>query len=179
MNRKSCFYLIVTILLLPLCGCVDEAIDGSTQTFTYEWWVPLTVLFGGLVAAPAGWFLRNLSARIGWGLLIAGPIAAIFFAPSLFRDRVVVDDSRFSVRTGIWGFTAVHEVKYDDLKQVRITFEETRGRRGSKRKNYYLVCERKDGSSAKVSVNNDVALAAAPAFLKKVSDRNIPIVDET
>jgi hypothetical protein len=178
-NRRSLYCLIAAILLVFLSGCVHENTDGPTQTFTYELWVPLSVLLAGLVAAPAGWFLRKVSARFGWGVLIIGPVAAIIFAPSLFRDRAVVDDTGLSLRTGIWGLTSVHEVKYDDLKQVRISSEEVRGRRGSKRTNYYLLCERNDGTTAKIPVNNKVAQAATPHFLKNASDRQISIVDET
>jgi hypothetical protein len=178
-NRKPLHCFVVAILLLFVSGCVHENTDGATQTFAYELWVPLSVLLAGLVAAPAGWFLRETSSRFGWGLLIIGPVAAIFFAPSLFRDRAVVDDTAMSLRTGIWGLTSVHDVKYDDLKQIRIISEEVSGRRGSKRTNYYLLCERNDGTTAKVPVNNKVAQAAAPHFLQKASDRGIPIVDET
>jgi hypothetical protein len=179
MNRNARHCFIATILLLGVSGCVHESLDGQTRTFTYDLWVPLSVLMGGLVAVPAGWFLRKTSARFGWGLLVIGPVVAIFFAPSLFRDRAVVDDATFSLRTGIWGLTAVHEVKFEDLKQVRLISEEVRGRRGSKRTNYYLLCERRDGTSAKVPANNKMAKAAAPHFLRRVSERGIPILDET
>lgn len=176
-RRVHCF--IAVMVLLTLGGCVHEKVDGSTQSFTYELWVPLSALVVGIVAAPAGWFLRKTSQRFGWGLLIIGPLAAIFLAPSLFRDRAVVDDSGFSLRTGIWGLTAVHEVRFEELQRVRIISEEVTGRRGSKRTEYFLLCERKDGTTAKVPVNNKVAQAAAPHFLKRVSDHGIPIADET
>jgi len=179
MNRVSVYCFLAAVVLSGASGCVHESSDGPTRTFTYELWVPASVLIGGLAAAPAGWFLRKSSARFGWGLLFVAPIAAIFFAPSLFLDRAVVDDNTFSLRTGIWGLTAVHEVRFDDLKTVRIIAEETSGRNGSKRKNYYLICERIDGSTSKVPVNNNVAQAAAPRFLEKIADRGIPIQDET
>jgi hypothetical protein len=172
---NKCF--LSAILLVILGGCVQETTDGATQTFTYEWWVPLSVLLAGIVAAPAGWVLRNSSERLGWALLILAPIAAIFFAPSLFRDRAMVDDSGFSVRTGIWGLTAVHEVKFDDLKQVRLISEEVTGRRGAKHTNFYLLCERKDGTSAKVPLNNTVSEAAAPHFVQRLADHGIPIAE--
>ena len=139
LNQRHRSLLIVAILLLTLGGCVHEDLDGPTRTFTYELWLPLSVFLGGVLAAPAGLFLRNSSSRFGWGLLLGGPIAALFFAPSLFRDRVVVSDTSLSIRSGIWGLTALHEVKYDDLRGVRIISEQVTGRRGSKRTNYCVL----------------------------------------
>jgi hypothetical protein len=136
-------------------------------------------MLGGVAAFLVGWKFRTTSARFGWGLLILGPVAAIFFAPSLFRDRATLDDTSFSLRTGIWGLTSVHEVKFDELKQVRIVSEEVRGRRGRRRTNFYLLCERNDGTTAKVPVNNRVAEAAAPHILQSVADHGIEVVDET
>jgi hypothetical protein len=70
-------------------------------------------------------------------------------------------------------------VKFGDLSRVRFISEETRGRRGRKNTNYYLVCERKDGSSAKVPLGNKVAETAAPRLIERVRALNIPLLDET
>lgn len=179
MSRNSHYVVFGAFVLLAVCGCVDEGSDGSTQTFAYELWVPLSALLIGIFAALGGWFLRNTSARFGWGLLVVGSIAAIVFAPSLFRDRAVLDEASFSIRTGIWGLTAVHQVEFDGLQKVRITSEEVRGRRGSKRTNFYLLCETNDGDNVKFPINNKVSQAAAPHFLQRVSELGIPILDET
>jgi hypothetical protein len=170
---------LAAFLLLGLCGCVREDVNGSTITFTNELWVPLVVLLGGIVAAPVGWLLRKRSGRLGWGLLIISPVTVLGFVPSLFLDRAVVDDTHFSLRTGIWGMTAVHDLKFNDLSRVRLISEQTTGRRGSKRTNYYLMCERKDGTSAKVPLGNKVAETAAPYFVERASALKIPVVDET
>ena len=167
------------MLTVLLVGCVQEDVQGSTRTYTYQLWLPVSILLGGVVAVPAGWFLRKTSSRMGWGLLIGGPIAAIVFAPSFFRDRAVVDDTTFSLRAGIWGFTAAQEVPFRDLQGIRIVFEEVRGRRGSRRTKYYMLCERSDGTTAKVPLSNKIVQAALPYFLSKVADLGIPVVDET
>lgn len=179
MQNKISKFCCFAVILGATCGCVSEETDGATHVFTYETWVPLSVLLGGLAAAPAGWFLRKSSARFGWALLLLGPVAAIFFAPSLFRDRAEVDETSLFIRTGIWGLTAVHEVPFDTLEQVRIVSEETRGRRGRKRTNYFMLCEQNNGNTAKVPINNAVSEAAAPEFLKRVSELGIPVTDET
>jgi hypothetical protein len=179
MGRQVSLGCLALFFLGMVSGCVREHTDGPVQSFTYEMWVPLSVFLGGIVAAPVGWLIRNASSRLGWGLLIIGPIAAIFFAPSLFFDRAVIDESKFSVRTGIWGMTSVYEVKFDELVSVSIVSEEVRGRRGSKRTNYFLLCQRGSGISEKIPVNNNVSEAAAPHFLKRVAERGIPVLDET
>ena len=179
MKRYVQPHFIFAILLLNVAGCIHESSDGPTKTFTYELWVPLSVLLIGVVAVPSGWFLRKENEKLGWGLLVIGSLASILFAPSLFRDRAIVDDSTFSLRTGIWGLTAIHEVKFQNLKQVRIVSEQVSGRRGMKRTNFYFLCERNDGTSVKVPVANNVSQAAAPYFLKRITDLGIPILDET
>lgn len=179
MPRSFRYVGLAAFLLLGFCGCVKEEVNGSTVTVTNELWVPLVTLLGGIVGAPVGWSLREKSARLGWGLLILSPIVVIGFVPSLFLDRAVVDDTHFSLRTGIWGLTAVHDVKFADLNRVRLVSEESRGRRGSKRTNYYLVCERKDGTSAKLPLGNQVAETAAPHLISRARALNIPVIDET
>lgn len=179
MPRSIRYVGLAAFLLLGLNGCVREDVDGSTITVTNELWAPLVALVGGIGAAPAGWYLRKKSARFGWGLLILSPLVVFGIAPSLFLDRAVVDDTHFSLRTGIWGLTAVHEVKFADLSRIRLISEETTGRRGRKRTNYYLLCERKDGTSAKVPLGNQVAETAAPHLLERARALDIPIVDET
>ena len=96
--------------------------------------------------------------------MIGGPIAALGFAPSAFLDRVVVDETSYSVRTGFWMMPNKHEVKYEDLAKVQVTVETSRGRRGRQNVNYYMVCERKDGTSEKISLGHDVVEESAPYF---------------
>jgi MFS family permease len=178
MNRRTLGCLAGSLLLLCTAGCVREEVSGTTRTFTYELWVPASILVGGIVAAVAGWFLRQRGSW-GWILLIGGPIAAIFFAPSMFRDRTVLTDERLQVTTGIWGMTAAHDVAFADLTMIRQIAEESRGRRGRRRTNYYLVCERKDGTSAKLPLGNNLVEAAATPFMEAATARGIPYQDDT
>lgn len=179
MARNSRWYCLAGLFLLTLSGCVQESTTGTTKTFSYQLWVPISVVLGGIAAGVGGWFYRKKDAKMGWSFAILGPALALLFGPSLFLDRAVVSDTGLSIRTGILAATAAHDVKYDDLQRVRITVEETRGRRGRKKKNTYLICELKSGQQAKVPVNNDVSEAAAPHFLLGVAQRKIDIVDET
>src|SRR4051812_31968397 len=97
--------LLVATFLLTIGGCVQESQVAGERIFQYETWVPLSVLLAGLVAIPMGLGVRKKNNWLGWTIVVAGPIAAIVFAPSLFRDRVTVSNERFHVRTGIWGLT--------------------------------------------------------------------------
>jgi len=169
----------VVFVLAATTGCVRETTDGSARVFSYELWLPLLVLGAGVAAAPIGWVLRKTSGRLGWGLLIVGPLAAIFFAPSLFSERAVVDEEGYTSHGGIWGLTTSHEVRFDDLTLVRITSKEVRGRRGRRKTEYYIVCVRKDGTSEEVPVNNDVTEAATLYFIEKLVDREIPVLNQT
>jgi hypothetical protein len=178
MNRTFWKCLFVAFLLLSVSGCVSESTEGQKLTFTYELWVPLVVFLGGLVAGPAGWFLRNSIQRLGWGLMILCPIAAIGFAPSLLLDKVVVDDSGFYRQSGIWGMT-VNNAKFADLQAIRITIEERRGRRGRKETTMYVVCDLKTGTQEKIPAANDVVRAALPHFVQRARDRGTPVIDQT
>jgi hypothetical protein len=97
-------------LLLIVAGCVQESTEHGERVFTLDLWLPLCTLLGGSGAVPLGLALRRFKARplerLGWVLLLGGPVAAIGFAPGLFLERVSISDKGFDVRSGIWGLTA-------------------------------------------------------------------------
>ncbi len=176
---KMCMRIgLVALATVALCGCVKQSQDGAATVFSYEWWAPVGLTLGGLAAAPVGWLLRDKSSYFGWGLLVVGVIGGLGVGPSMFADHITVDDQGFVSRTGLVGLATTHTIKFAELSRVRLTFEETRGRRGRKTTNYYLVCERKDGTSAKVPLSNSIAEKAAPMILQSIKDKNVPIVDE-
>jgi hypothetical protein len=156
---------LAAVVLLQT-GCVHEAVNGSAKTYTYQLYVPILLFFGGIAAAVGGFFLRQ--NRFGWVMMIGGPIAALGFAPSMFMERITVDDQHFTVRGG-----------FAELQMVNITKEVTTGRRGRKNVSYYLLCNNKNGTSAKVPVNNDIAEAAAAAILAQFDAHNVTIVNTT
>src|SRR4051794_33830495 len=94
-----------TWLLVPCClflaGCVTKSESGAEVTVHYEWWLPLGMLVAGVLAIPIGLAVRKNSTRLGWGLIIAGPIAALGFAPSFLFERVFIHDRGFEVHSGI------------------------------------------------------------------------------
>lgn len=180
MNDKcSRLCVVVGIFGLLISGCVREESDGDAIVITYELWVSLAAFFGGIAAAVGGWFLREKSSRFGWAMIIGGALSTIMFSPSLLRERSIVRADSLSNRSGIWGLTSVHDVGFDDVRQVRLTSRVTRGRRGRERTSYYLIFERNSEGAVEVPVNNDVTRASLPHILGRLSERNIPLVDET
>lgn len=179
MNTRARLVLtFMALVAMTTSGCVHESDSGSTHFVKYEWWVSVSVFLLGVVAGPAGWLLRKSSERFGWALLILCPLAALGLAPSLFMESATLDENTYKVRSGIWGMTASHDIELSKLKQVTRTTEETRGRRGRKSKSNYLVCDFQDGTTSKVSANNDVSKAAAEYFIEKLQARGIPVIDQ-
>jgi hypothetical protein len=175
-TARRFLYLGLAAVVLLQTGCVSETVSGSEKIYTYQLYVSLLLFLGGIGAAVGGFFLR--SNRFGWVLMIGGPIAAIGFAPTMFMEKITVDHQHFTVRNGFWGMSR-EDVVFDDLQMVNLTKEETRGRRGRKNVHYYLVCHRKNGTNAKIKVNNDVAEAAAEAIGTQFGEHNISVVNST
>jgi hypothetical protein len=177
MNYQRLLWMGLLAVIATQAGCVRESVGEDGKTFTYELYVPALLFVGGIAAAVAGWYLR--SGRFGWVLMIGGVVSTLGFAPSMFLDKVTVDNNHFTIRTGIWGLTNVKDVAFDNLKTVVLTKEETRGRRGRTSTSYYLLCHCKDGTSPKVPLNNQVCDAAALDILTQIKDHNVPILDTT
>lgn len=169
---------VMLLLLSATAGCVRETTDGGEEVFQYELWAPLAMLVAGAAAAPVGWFLRGRSARLGWGLLVLGPVFALALAPSLYLERTTVDGDGFHIRSGIWGSTATFDLNFSQIRSLRFISEERSTRRG-KRTEHFMVCHLTSGGETKIAVNNDVKRAAVRAIVRRASERGIPVADQT
>lgn len=176
MNRNAVCCLVACVVLLGLSGCVRESVEGTTHTYANELWVPLSLFFGGVAGAVGGWFLRKKTDRVAWAMIIGGTLA-VLASPATYLDRVIVSDSAMNVRVGLWVFSDPIEVEYENLRDVRLIVEESRGRRGRKNHSYFLMCSQKDGETVKIPVNNDVAEAAVQLFVDRISELGIPFVN--
>ena len=167
-----------SLAFAPLCllmtGCVTSSVSAAGTRFHYAWWLPLGLFMAGLVFIPIGLALTKQSARFGWGLMIAGPIAALAFAPSLFLEQVTVTDKVIDVRSGIWGMTANQTIDFDSVKTLRIAQEATGGR--NSRLIEVLYFDMKNGSNAKFALNNDVKIEAGKHIVRTMLTRDIPVV---
>ena len=163
-------------IALALSGCVRETVDGDVVTVGYEWWVTALWVLGGLVALPAGWFIRE--NRYGWVLMLVGAGLLAVGAPTSALTRATVSPEGFSVHSGIWGATATGDAKFADVTTLRQTSEVTRGRRGRKNTTHYLNYEVRGGQPGKFSLGNDVALRAGELIVQFGDDQGIPFIDQ-
>jgi hypothetical protein len=132
----------------------------------------------GIVGFAGGIPLRTKNPRLGWALMILGPLAAVIMGPGMMMDKVVVDKQHFSLVTGFWFAPTKHDVKFADVASIDLIMEETRGARGRKNQNYYLLCHKKGGADQKVPVGTLMQEGAARAVLDEARELGIPIVDK-
>jgi hypothetical protein len=165
----------VGLLALTAGGCVDRNVDGDHVTYAFSWWVWASVLVGALVAFPLGLVLRRRSGRYGWALLILAPLGLFVLWPALILDRVKVDSEHFEARYGIWVSPNRHDLRFDDVQQIRLVTYEERTRRG-KRTKQKLVCTTRDGRAVTVHLG-DLVKRAAPEILDRAEARGVPIAE--
>jgi hypothetical protein len=169
---------LVTVGLLALTagGCVDRNVEGDQVTYAFSWWVWLPVLLAALVAFPLGLVLRRRSGRYGWALLILAPLGLLVLWPALVLDRVKVDSEHFEARYGTWVSPTRHDLRFDDVRQIRLVTYEERARRG-KRTKQKLVCMTRDGKAVTVQLG-DLVKRAAPEILERAEARGVAITEE-
>lgn len=168
------FITLIGALLLST-GCVKESVDGTTFRYTFESWVSLGALAGGIVAIPLGLVLRNKIARLGWALIIGGPVLLILLVPGLFRDEVVVTLEGFQLRTGIWFCPTNHDVSFADVSGITIDQYATRGRRGRRGNNMDLLIRNSTGGTERVPVGDLMKRGGLAKILEVAKSRSIPI----
>src|SRR5687768_12946383 len=89
------------ILTIGLCtGCIQETPSGDGFKVTYELWVPLSVLGGGLLCLAFGGVLWAFRNGYKWTLIVLGVIGTLL-GPSMFFEYAEVDPHGFRIRTGI------------------------------------------------------------------------------
>ena len=92
---------------------------------------------------------------------------------------MLIDDKHIE---GRWGFSVApttHDIALDNVNDVTLTKEISRGRRGRKNTNYYLNFNLKNGGTEKLTTSNSLMEASADKLLATLVTRNIPIVDNT
>lgn len=167
--------LIACLLLCTCSGCTTESTDGDTTTFSYELWVPLTMIFGGAALTVAGFFLNSFSQRLSWTMMLLGLGGTLLMGPGMFLEYASVSPQEFNLRTGFWFYPTSHSVRFDNIAGIQVTSEETRGRRGRKSKEFYIVCGLKSGGQEKIPVGGLMKQGAAEQMLVTADSKQIPI----
>ena len=174
--RRAVSVIVPCAVACLISGCTKESQEGDTTIFTYAAWVPGVVLGGGILGTVAGVLIRKSIARLGWALIIGGPVAAFIFAPGLYSDKIAVSHDRFTMRTGFWFAPTVHELQLGDVAHVELTSEKRVGRRGTST-SYFMQCFRKAGNMEKVPINDLMKQGPLDKVLEIMNARGIPIVD--
>lgn len=169
--RRASMVALMALLLGGVAGCYDRSANGDQSVYSFALWIGILVVLGGLIFMPAGWFLRRLSERFGWGLMIFSPILLIFVGPAMFSDKVVVDNDHFEARYGFWFAPSVHNIRFSDLQEIRHV-----GVRGNRNRiSYQLHCVRHDGTTEVVSVGNLVR-NAVDEILARAEAKRVRVV---
>jgi hypothetical protein len=135
----------------------------------------MLVILGGLALIPAGIFMFTRGHRTrGIILAIAGPLFAVAIAPGMFMDRVIVNDESLYSRHGFWWSPIVHQVRYDELSQVNVAFEEHNGR-GGKTYSYFFDCALKSGKTERIPLG-DVMREALPDIAAQFNKHGVEVI---
>jgi hypothetical protein len=167
-------YVFVGLCCIAIAGCYDKVSENGGLTFSFQRWVPLLVVVGGLVALPVGIVLFVRKQRF-WGvcLAVAGPLAAGVIAPGLYLDKVVVNQDGFYSRHGFWWDPTIHQIRYDELTQIQVVVEEKTGGRG-KTYSYYFDCSFKSGKPERVPLG-DIMREALPEIAEQFRKHGVPV----
>jgi hypothetical protein len=174
------FWVVFSLLVVvATAGCVQETRNGDSVKYTYELWVPLSILFGGAVGLVAGVIGFTRSMNYSWVLCLLG-VGGLVAGPSMMCDYAVVDPQGFKIRTGIPFMASTQQVQFADVKSVRQIKKVTRGRRGRRTNTYYYVFDLADGTSIEVNISgNDIRSNARRSIDQQLATRGIQAVDET
>jgi hypothetical protein len=173
-------WVVLSLLVVVVsAGCVQETRSGDGVKYTYELWVPLSILFGGAIGLVAGVIGFMRSINYSWVLCLLG-IGGLVAGPSMLCDYAVVDSQGFKVRTGIPFMASIQQVQFADVTSVRQTKKVTRGRRGRKTTTYYYVFDLKNGTSVEVNISgSDLRQSARRGIDQQLSAHGFEAVDQT
>jgi acyl carrier protein len=177
--------LLVSLAALGV-GCVARS-DGDRETvYRREPLVVVALIAAGAVLPVLCWKAYRKSPDNGLieRCLLAGmilpPILALGFAPSLFRDRIRVNDDGFEAVGGSLLKKQVQAVQFNQLAQIQLQTEEVevRGRRGRSRtvNEQVVLFINKDGTSEKFYPGALFNVAAHDIFARAAA-RGVHVVD--
>jgi hypothetical protein len=139
-------------ILLACAGCIQRTEHGDVSTYGFETWILVGTAVGGVVAAPVGWLLRKRIARLGYALLILGPLVVFLLVPTMWTDRVIVDSNHFERSSAMPG-SSNQSIPFGEVLAMRYhSAVEKSGRRSSRK--YYLDVTRKDGQVQTITLGS-------------------------
>ncbi len=166
--------LLFAMVLLVLPGCTNEAREGDVVTYTFAWWVPVSMVVGCVIVFLVGVFLL-VHSRYGWVLILGSPLFGIFLVPALFSDRVTITPNHFDLQTGIWFSPSSHHLEFANVQQIELISQVNNGRR--KTTSYFMLCTLKSGGQEKVPLGDLMRNGPTEEIVRVAHARGIPILD--
>lgn len=140
------------VSLCALAGCIDRAIEGQTNIYTYSLWLVMAALIGGMALIYFGSSPRPTEPRgRGYFGIVLGIGLIAVAVPVLRTDRVEVDKEHFTCTSGLPWSHVRYDVQFKAVREIRIETTE-KSARSQGRKNYNLICRFKSGKEEKVPV---------------------------
>lgn len=178
MNASRSYRAALLAGLLLFSGCVKKEVQGDLMVWTYEMWVSIAVILGGLAVA-GGAFLFRKAGGGAWVVLIVALLAVFVMGPMAFVDRLEIDQQHLSARWGFWFAPTLHDIRFDNVSRIDYTKETRRGRRGRTNTSYYLVFTTKDGNQQKLGATNSLMEAAADDLILALTAKGLSVNDMT
>ena len=167
-KHTSAFLAALVLCFLP--GCYERVSHGNESVYQFAWWLGPLVIAGGILAFPCGWLLRKWSKKLGTILMILAPLMLIVAAPAIYSDYAIVDDDHFEARYGFWFAPTVHNLRFDDLQEIR--YVAVPGSRG--RTNYELHCISRTGQQTVVHAG-DLIKNTVPEILERARKHGVRV----
>lgn len=176
--KRFQLFTLLGFVLLCLTGCVKTEDSGTEFKATYELWVGIVAMLIGVGGTIGGWFYRRKDVR-GWVLFVFALLATVLFLPFGFVDHVTVSESEIKTQWGFWVYPTKHEFRFDKVQSVSLEKEISRGRRGRKKTNFYLIFRLENGDKEKLIATNALMEASMEKIADQIKARNIPFIDQT
>ena len=173
--RSARIFLVLcgALLLCLLAGCYERVTDGNQTIYRFASWLGPVIITIGVVCLPLGWFLRGWNSTWGWVLMIMGPLLVAFIAPAMYSDRVLIDDEHFEARYGAWFDPSVHNLRFQDLREIRyVGVADHRGRT-----KHEMHCIAKTGQATVVH-SGDLVKFTVPEILARAKARGVVVVNQ-
>lgn len=175
MNRYLKLLLVCCFIFL-LSGCTNtETITGGIRV-TFQLWIGIAAIVGGLLVATFGWFIRANNFR-GWAICVSALIATVVIGPNTLFDHVTVTEEKFSTRGGLWFWPKIHEFEFEDIRSLGVT-EEKKRYKGRQQNSYFMEFHLKSGKTVKLYATNALMKQATEAIMENLQSRKIPIVNQ-
>ena len=172
-GRATGSLLAAAFALCLVPGCHELVAHGDQSTYRFAWWLGPAVIVAGLLGIPLGWVLRKWNGKLGFALMVLGPVLLVVVAPAMYNDRVVVDNEHFEARYGFWFAPTVHNLQFRDLREIRyVAVPADNGRTNNE-----LHCLTAAGELRIVHAGN-LVVKCVPEIMQRARAAGIPVVNQ-